>query len=65
MSVRVIAFLIFLANFLFGLIAYYSIPASEIRSMGAGTALFLGQSLITSFALVLLSYWVWRDGENQ
>jgi hypothetical protein len=63
-SIRVIVFVIFLLNFIFGIITYLSIPANVLHSMDSGERLLLIQSLITSFALVLLSYWVWRDGEN-
>ena len=64
MSIRVIAFIIFLLNFIFGVVMYLLIPDTALRDMNSYERLLLGQSMITSFALVLLSYWVWKDGED-
>ena len=64
MNLRLIVFIIFLINFVIIVLGAYSIPSSVGLNMSVGERLVLINSVITSLALVLLSYWVWRDGEK-
>ena len=64
LELRLIVFIIFLLNFVGVLIGYASIPSSVGQAMSLGERLILINSVVTSFALVLLSYWVWQDGEK-
>ena len=63
-QIRVFVFVIFLFNFIISIIGYMSIPSHEISNMDLGSKLLLVQSMIMSFALVLLSYFVWKDGKE-
>jgi hypothetical protein len=64
LNLRLIVFIIFLLNFIGVLIGVASIPSSVGQAMSLGERLLLINSVVTSFALVLLSYWVWQDGEK-
>ena len=60
MNLRFVVFLVFLLNFVLVLIGVASIPSSVAEEM----TLVLVNSVVTSLALVLLSYWVWHDEEK-
>jgi len=64
LNLRLAVFIIFLLNFIGVLIGVASIPSSVGQAMSLGERLILINSVVTSFALVLLSYWVWQDGEK-
>lgn len=56
-------FLLFVLNFLLILMSIVTIPEAEKRMLGVHGMLQLLYLALMGFALVLLSYWVWRDGE--
>jgi hypothetical protein len=60
LNLRVVVFLVFLANFILALIGIASLPSALFKEIGL-VMLYL---IITSLSLVLLSYWVWMDGEK-
>jgi len=64
LNLRLAVFIVFLLNFIGVLIGVASIPSSVGQAMSLGERLILINSVVTSFALVLLSYWVWQDGEK-
>ena len=64
LNLRLIVFIVFLINFVLVVVGAYSLPSSVGQNMSIGERLVLINSVITSLALVLLSYWVWQDGEK-
>lgn len=60
MNLRVVVFLVFLANFILVLIGIASLPSALSKEIGLVNVYLI----ITSLSLVLLSYWVWMDGEQ-
>jgi len=57
-------FLLFALNFLIILVSVVTIPEVEKRGLGVDGMLNLLYQVLMGFALVLLSYWVWKDGEK-
>ena len=64
LNLRLVVFIVFLINFVIVAVGAYSIPSSVGQNMSIGERLVLINSVITSLALVLLSYWVWQDDEK-
>ncbi len=59
----VFVFLIF--NFFLSFVSIRGLPREAIRLLGGATAeLFFIHSSLMAFALVFLSFWVWKDGEK-
>lgn len=57
-------FFLFAINFILILASIMTIPEAEKRLMGIDGMLQLTYQILMGFALLLLSYWVWKDGEK-